>query len=169
MLLLCMPCSTISLRKFERDLLTPTQINSTWRRGNLRAMSVRQHGIAQEQIHMLYCLLQVLMRTLADCKLGVSIYPILEYDASSGGGVAEVTDEGYAPVHSIMQSVAVAVNIACSRPARLWPVAEISAVPRRRDCRRQCIAAAVCRPPCIAFCCSSNERLPWLGSHSEML
>ncbi len=75
---------------------------------------------------MLYYLLQVSMRTLADCKLGVSIYPILEYDASGGGGVAEVTDKGCAPVHSTMQSAAVAVNIACSRPARLWPIAEIA-------------------------------------------
>lgn len=80
---------------------------------------------------MLYSLLQVSMRTLADCKLGVSIYPILEYDASGGGGVAEVTDKGCAPVHSTMQSAAVAVNIGCSRPARLWPIAEIADGDRR--------------------------------------
>ncbi len=42
----------------------------------------------------LCCGVQVVLRTLGDCQLAVSVYPTFDYNAAGGGGVGTVAREG---------------------------------------------------------------------------
>lgn len=52
---------------------------------------------------------QVLMRTLADCQLAVSVYPTFAYDAAGGGGTGSVTQGEDGLLHLSFDPTALAI------------------------------------------------------------